>query len=100
MAAAVTCLSPNGSYSFQLDGAPKALLVATLKGVLELRPEAGSAEWKETRRGLDDQHVGSLHFEPKRGGIFAGIHGAGLYRSLDSGEHWERRTTGLASEHI
>jgi photosystem II stability/assembly factor-like uncharacterized protein len=45
--------------------------------------------------------------EPERGGVFAGSHitrdstsPGGLYCSLDGGATWEKRTSGLSTEHV
>lgn len=38
--------------------------------------------------------------EPQRNGLFAGVHGAGLYASMDGGETWELKTRGLTQQHV
>ena len=38
--------------------------------------------------------------EPKRGGIFAGMHSGGLYYSGDNGETWEKRSTGITIDQV
>jgi photosystem II stability/assembly factor-like uncharacterized protein len=38
--------------------------------------------------------------EPRRGGLFAGVHDGGLYLSVDGGETWERKMRGITQEHV
>ncbi len=93
------CLSPNGGTDFCGDAPPRELLVATLEGVSVLERDAPGAPWTLTRRALEGVHISALLHEPKRGLLFAGVHGKGLYRSADGGHTWEPKTRGLTQEH-
>ncbi|MET0988045.1 MAG: glycosyl hydrolase, partial [Steroidobacteraceae bacterium] len=94
------CLSPNGVDIYRLDAPPRALLVSTMDGVIELRGNLADNRWEVVNHTLDGLHVSSLMKEPTRGGIFAGVHGEGLYRSLDGGNSWETSMRGLAVPHV
>lgn len=92
------CLSPNGVDRYELAGPPESLLVATMDGVVELRAAGG--QWRTVGRTLDGLHVSALMYEPGRGAIFAGMHGEGLFRSLDGGVSWESSMNGLRFPHV
>jgi len=92
------CLSTNGVNVHRADAPPSRLLVATAGGLSIL--ERDSAQWRHTQTVLHEMHPSALAFEPKGRGIFAGIHGGGLYFSDDDGATWERRTNGLSVEHV
>jgi photosystem II stability/assembly factor-like uncharacterized protein len=94
------CLSPNGTTVSRLEEAPARLVVATIEGVGVLEREHAGAPWECVARALPDTHVGSLAWDPERGGLFAGAHSGGLYYSADRGLTWERRTHGLGAEHV
>ncbi len=94
------CLSPNGVDTYQIDSAPTSLLVGTMDGVVELSAGEDSGTWKALNRTLDGLHVGSLMSEPGGGAIFAGVHGEGLYRSLDGAATWETGMPGLTVPHV
>jgi photosystem II stability/assembly factor-like uncharacterized protein len=94
------CLSPNGRNTYAGDAPARELLVATLDGITCLARDGVGAEWRVARRALEGLHVSALLWEPRRGGLFAGIHGHGLYRSLDGGLTWELKTTGLTPDHV
>jgi photosystem II stability/assembly factor-like uncharacterized protein len=91
----VVCLSPNGRTTYAGEGPPLRLHVATLGGVIRLERAAAGAPWRLTGHALAGQHVSALLFEPRRGGLFAGLHAGGLYASGDGGETWQRKTRGL-----
>jgi photosystem II stability/assembly factor-like uncharacterized protein len=96
----IACLSPNGQNLNRGEAAPTRLLVATLRGINLLeRPRPGAA-WTDRGRTLDGHHCGSLMIEPKRGGIFAGMHSGGLYFSADGGATWAKRDRGITIEQI
>jgi photosystem II stability/assembly factor-like uncharacterized protein len=96
----VACLSPNGQNLNSGKDEPTRLLVATLRGVNLLeRPHPG-AEWTDRGRTLDGHHCSSLMIEPRRGGVFAGMHSGGLYFSPDGGETWESRMRGITIKHV
>lgn len=92
------CLSPNGVDVYRLDAKPRSLLVATMDGVIEL--EARGERWEAVNRTLDGLHVSSLMCEPGRGAVFAGMHGEGLFRSLDGGKSWDASVNGLTVPHV
>ncbi|HEY7065229.1 MAG TPA: sialidase family protein [Chloroflexota bacterium] len=99
------CLSPNGGNTYPLDAAPGQLLVGTVEGIAVLERPAPGAPWAVARHTLAGQHVSALLWEPRGGGLFAGVHGSphgasGLYRSRDGGHTWERLTRGLACDYV
>jgi len=96
----IACLSPNGQNLCYGADPPTRLLVATIRGVNVLERERDGAPWIDRGRTLDGHHCGSIMIEPRRGGVFAGMHSGGLYFSSDGGETWERRMNGLTIEHI
>jgi photosystem II stability/assembly factor-like uncharacterized protein len=100
MTAMVVCLSPNGLNVHQSDAPPTRLLVATAGGVSVLERQSASSPWQLVGTTLTGKHPSALLFEPRRGGVFAGIHNGGLYFSADAGETWQHRTSGLTIEHV
>jgi photosystem II stability/assembly factor-like uncharacterized protein len=95
----IACLSPNGQNSRFGGEAPTRLLVATVLGVNVLDRERPGAPWR-ARRTLDGHHCGSIMIEPRRGGVFAGMHSGGLYYSADGGATWELRNAGITIPHV
>jgi photosystem II stability/assembly factor-like uncharacterized protein len=96
----IACLSPNGQNLCYGDAAPTRLLVATINGINLLERKDPQAPWTDRGRTLDGHHCGSIMIEPRRGGIFAGMHDGGLYFSADGGETWALRMQGITIEHI
>jgi photosystem II stability/assembly factor-like uncharacterized protein len=96
----IACLSPNGQNLNAGDAAPTRLLVATLRGIAVLERDRPGAPWVERGRKLDGHHCSSLMIEPRRGGIFAGMHSGGLYFSADGGETWAPRADGITIPHV
>lgn len=103
------CLSPNGPTVHMIEAPPTALAVATLDGAVILGRARPGAAWEVANRVLPGKHVSALLFEPKYGGLFAGVHDGrtygvaeegGLHFSADGGATWERRTAGLRVEHV
>lgn len=94
------CLSPNGGNVFAGDELPNQLLVGTLNGINVLERQSSGNSWKKSGHQLKDLHISSLLQEPIRGGLFAGVHGKGLYASMDEGEKWALKTRGLTQEHV
>jgi photosystem II stability/assembly factor-like uncharacterized protein len=94
------CLSPNGVDTYRIDSVPTSLMVGTMDGVVELSVSQDSGAWKTLNRTLDGLHVSSLMSEPGSGAIFAGVHGEGLYRSLDGAATWETAMPGLSVPHV
>jgi photosystem II stability/assembly factor-like uncharacterized protein len=95
----IACLSPNGQNINTLDAPPTRLIVATVQGVSLLDRTSPSAPWTDRGRKLDG-HISSIMREPKRGGVFAGMHSGGLYYSADNGETWSLCMNGITIEHI
>jgi photosystem II stability/assembly factor-like uncharacterized protein len=89
-------VSPNGKNHYETSAPADTLLVATINGIVAFERAGGT--WRETRRMLEDRHVGSIAIEPTRGIIFAGAHNGGLWASEDGGRTWERRDAGIEAE--
>ena len=96
----IACLSPNGQNLCNGSEPPTRLLVATLKGINLLERDGPGAAWTDRGRTLDGHHCSSIMIEPKRGGVFAGMHSGGLYYSADGGETWELRMNGITIDHV
>lgn len=87
------CVSVGGQTVYRTEEMATEVLVATVGGALALsRTHSG---WSESRRTLNDKHVSALMVEPRKGTIFAGTHGDGIYASEDGGVSWERRDRGV-----
>ncbi len=82
------------------DGPPTRLLVATLRGISVLERDRPGAAWADRGLRLEGHHCSSLMVEPRRGGVFAGMHSGGLYFSFDGGATWEKRSDGITIDHI
>jgi photosystem II stability/assembly factor-like uncharacterized protein len=96
----IACLSPNGQNLNRGDTAPTRLLVATLRGINLLERSGPGAAWTDRGRVLDGHHCSSIMIEPKRGGIFAGMHSGGFYFSGDGGLTWEKRADGITINQV
>jgi photosystem II stability/assembly factor-like uncharacterized protein len=96
----IACLSPNGQNLRNGDAPPTRLLVATIRGINLLERERPGAPWTDRGRTLDGHHCSSIMIEPRRGGVFAGMHSGGLYYSADGGETWELRMNGITIDHV
>ena len=96
----VVCLSPNGRTEHAEERPPTHLLVGTVYGVALLERAALWARWEIAGHSLPGRHVSALLYEPRRGGLFASVHGSGLFASTDGGRTWTRQTRGLAHEHV
>lgn len=94
------CLSPNGRNVFAGEALPSELLVGTIDGISVLERQGPGNSWKKSGHQLKDRHISALLLEPKRGGLFAGVHGKGLYASMDGGKNWELKTRRLTQEHV
>lgn len=96
----IACLSPNGASRYVADKKLRQLFVGTLDGVVVLRSAASGDEWQTDEVSLRGIHVGSLVYEPQRGGLFAGAHSGGLFVSRDMGASWERASGALRDAHV
>ena len=96
----IACLSPNGQNQDTGNSPATRLLVATLKGINILERDKPGAPWTDRGRVMDGHHCSSIMIEPKRGGIFAGMHSGGLYYSADGGKTWEERTNGITIDQV
>src|SRR5438874_13222417 len=94
----VVSVSPNGKNYYDSSGPIDEVLVGTANGIVALRRSGG--EWRESRRMLEDKHIGSIAIEPTRGVIFAGAHKGGVWASEDGGQTWARRDAGIESADI
>jgi photosystem II stability/assembly factor-like uncharacterized protein len=94
------CLSTNGQIVFDEPAPPSRLIVATLNGAQILERDHPGAAWQHAGLALSGKHVSALLVEPEQRGLFAGVHDGGLYYSGDGGASWERRTSGIAIEHV
>jgi len=81
------------------NAAATRLLVGTAKGVSMLERSPGK-DWSLTGMTLDGPHISSMLIEPVRGGVFAGVHGGGVFYSADQGRSWEERSAGLRINHV
>lgn len=96
----VVCLSPDGPPQQSAPRPPTGLLVGTLWGITRLERPAPEAPWRLAGHTLSGYHISALLYEPRYGGLFATTHNGGLFFSPDGGTTWERRTTGLAHDHV
>jgi photosystem II stability/assembly factor-like uncharacterized protein len=94
------CLSSNGPIVSEAASPPTRLVVATIAGVAVVARDRPGAGWRVVGRALEDSHIGSLLYEPTRGGLFAGAHSGGLFFSADDGSSWVRRDSGLTIDHV
>ncbi len=96
----IACLSPNGRAVYTGDRPAHELAIGTLQGIIFLVRDGLGAEWRIARSALEGLHISALLWESQRGTLFAGIHGHGLYRSLDDGLTWQLKTHGLTCDHV
>jgi photosystem II stability/assembly factor-like uncharacterized protein len=97
---ASVCLSPNGLETWWAEQPPAALLVATTGGIVRLERPDGARLWSQSSCALSELHIGSLLRTPCGAALFAGVHGSGLYRSLDGGRSWRPAMRGLDHTHV
>lgn len=97
----IICISANGKTTSSSERAARRMLVATTEGVLDFRRAGPSAEWQlEEGLLLPGNHVSCLVYDERNDLLFAGMHfQGGLLMSRDRGKTWERRDSGVASEH-
>jgi photosystem II stability/assembly factor-like uncharacterized protein len=74
-------------------------LVGTARGITTVEREAEG--WRVAGEVLKEKHIGAILIEPRSGAIFAGAYGEGsLCVSLDGGETWQPRDTGLTERDV
>jgi photosystem II stability/assembly factor-like uncharacterized protein len=93
------CLAPNGMNVYRGNAASTRLLVGTAKGVSVLERAPGK-DWSLAGLTLDGPHISSMLIEPVRGGVYAGVHGGGVFFSPDQGRSWEERSKGIRVPHV
>jgi photosystem II stability/assembly factor-like uncharacterized protein len=96
----VACVAPNGPTEYRDESPCTRLHVGTADGVVTLTRDGAGSAWKATAHTLPGRHISSLLFEPKRGGLFAGVHDGGLWASVDGGQTWQRKMQGISEEHV
>src|SRR5579862_8709359 len=94
------CLSHGGTTIYSSQKPSDEMLVGTVDGVVFLERDTVSHPWKVAKRTLRGRHVIALLIEPVTGTIFATMHNGGVAASRDSGDTWEFRNTGIASENV
>lgn len=92
------CLSPNGSTVYEGQNPAEDVLIGTIDGIVRLK--RNGSEWTTAERCLEGLHISSILYEPVQAGLFAGVHGDGLYFSADGGHSWEPRMNGLTFKHV
>jgi photosystem II stability/assembly factor-like uncharacterized protein len=76
-------------------------LVATIDGIRVFEREGRRARWSQRPAMLEGLHISALSWDVRSGLLLAGAHGeGGLWASVDRGETWQPRMTGLRSRHI
>ena len=95
----IAALSPNGQHVRRGSSAPSRVLVGTLRGVSVVERSRGGT-WTDRGRSLENMHCSALIALPASEVVVAGAHDGGLFVSHDGGDTWERRTQGLAIEHV
>jgi photosystem II stability/assembly factor-like uncharacterized protein len=93
------CLAPNGMNVYRGNAASTRLLVGTAKGISMVERGPGG-EWSVAGLVLDGPHISSMLIEPIHGGIYAGVHGGGVFYSGDGGVTWEERSEGIRVKHV
>lgn len=94
------CMSPNGRNTYKGAEPITRLLVGTLDGIAILERDGAGASWRQAGKALEGKHISSILLEPKRGGIFAGVHDGSLYFSNDGGKTWSQRSKGINIDHV
>jgi photosystem II stability/assembly factor-like uncharacterized protein len=96
----IALLSTNGPTFCEAGAAPTKLIVATLTGADILERSSPSAPWRHVAHVLEGKHVSALMKPPGDRGIFASIHGGGIWHSTDEGETWSPRDKGVTINHV
>ena len=93
-------LSHGGETSFSSPSPSNEIIVGTKEGVVFIKRETGSSDWKVDRRALTDKHIHAVIEEPVSGTLFAGVTQDGVFASEDGGQNWERRDDGISQNDI
>ncbi len=93
-------LSHGGETSFSSPSPSNEIIVGTKEGVVFIKRETGSSDWKVDRRALTDKHIHAVIEEPVSGTLFAGATQDGVFASEDGGQNWERRDDGISQNDI
>lgn len=95
------CLSANGLTVSKTVNPARALLIATVDGIVELARGSALDGWRQTSHVLAGAHISSLLFEEQSELLFAGSHYSGGIRvSRDGGRNWANCNTGLNGGHV
>src|SRR5687768_13783342 len=94
----IACLAPNGMNVYRGSAPTTRLLVGTSKGLAVLERAPGR-DWTPAGLSLDGPHISSLCIDV-RGGVYAGVHGGGVFHSADQGRSWEERSKGITVPHV
>lgn len=70
-----------------------------MAGVLELR-RGDDGAWRVGAQGIAEAHVNALFYEQRRGGLFAGSHNLGLFRSMNGATSLEPASRGIEVNNI
>lgn len=62
------------------------------------RSLVGGATWGGANTGINDPLVNVIGFDPST--IYAGTTNRGVFRSIDGGDRWSRRASGLTADNI
>ncbi len=93
-------LSHGGATHFSSPSPSNELIVGTKEGVVFMKRETGSSDWKIDHRALTDKHIHAIIEEPVSGTIFAGATQGGVFASEDGGQNWEIRDDGISQNDI
>jgi photosystem II stability/assembly factor-like uncharacterized protein len=92
-------LSHGGPTVYASETSADEVLVGTARGIARMARDG--ANWRVVGHMLEDKHISAILIEPRSGAIFAGAYKDGsLHVSLDGGETWQRRDSGLAETDV
>ena len=93
-------LSHGGNTCFTGSSPSNEILVGTREGVVFIKRDSPSSEWKVAHQALTDKHVHAVLVEPVSGTIFVGATHDGIFASVDGGQDWQRRDDGLTQKDV